>query len=320
MPNEPRGAAPAVALALTLLMWACALSAAPPSPSAGEALYRRGQLPSGEPVQALRQGGATIRGADAACVNCHRRSGLGSSEGRITIPPIAGPYLFVPRGKSLEQLGVPFVDTARLNHDPYTDESLARAIREGIGANGRPLDYLMPRYQIDDAAMAELVAYLKEIKVVPNPGVSTAVLHFATIITPDADPVKRRGMLDVMNQYFADKNNAAARTKAPTLYSSHTMMFRVERRWQLHVWQLSGEAATWEAQLRNYLASQPVLAVISGLGGSNWGPVHQFCEAQALPCLFPNVEAPVGNDSDFYSVYFSRGVLLEAQLIARELA
>src|SRR2546427_4400437 len=51
-----------------------------------------------------------------------RRSGLGSSEGRITIPPIAGPYLFAPRGKSLEQLRIPFVDTARLNHDPYTDE------------------------------------------------------------------------------------------------------------------------------------------------------------------------------------------------------
>ena len=86
------------------------------------------------------------------------------------------------------------------------------------------------------------------------------------------------------------------------------------------MWELTGEPATWEAQLRKYLASQPVFAVISGLGGSNWGPVHRFCEAQALPCLFPNVEAPVGNDSDFYSVYFSRGVLLEAQLIARELA
>jgi hypothetical protein len=321
MPSEPRGAAPAVALALSLLMpWACALSAAPAIPAAGETLYRRGQLPSGEAVQAVRPGGATVRGADAACVNCHRRSGLGSSEGQITIPPIAGPYLFVPRGRSLEQLGVPFVDTVRINHDPYTDESLARAIREGIGANERPLNYLMPRYQIDDAAMAELVAYLKDMKVVPSQGVSAATLNFATIITPDADPVKRRGMLDVMNQYFVDKNNAAARTKAPTLYSSHTMMFRVERRWQLHVWQLSGEPATWEAQLRQYLASQPVFAVISGLGGSDWEPVHRFCEAQGLPCLFPNVEAPVGHDSDFYSVYFSRGVLLEAQLIARQLA
>jgi hypothetical protein len=65
---------------------------------------------------------------------------------------------------------------------------------------------------------------------------------------------------------------------------------------------------------------EPVFAVISGLGGSNWGPVQKFCENESLPCLFPNVEAPTGHDSDFYSVYFSRGVLLESQLIARQLA
>jgi hypothetical protein len=63
-----------------------------------------------------------------------------------------------------------------------------------------------------------------------------------------------------------------------------------------------------------------VFAVISGLGGSTWEPVQQFCEEQSLPCLFPNVEVPTGHDDDFYSVYFSRGVLLEAQLIARQLA
>jgi hypothetical protein len=309
----------AAVIALSGLLGAGAF-AAPPQPSVGEILYRRGLLPSAEPVQATREAGATLRGADAACVNCHRRSGLGSTEGRISIPPIAGPYLFIARGKSLEQQGVPFVDTERVNHEAYTDESLARAIREGVGANGKTLNYLMPRYQIDDAAMAELIGYLKDLKVSPSPGASTSVLHFATIITPDADPVKRRGMLAVMNQYFVDKNNAMARTKAPTLYSSHTMMFRVERRWQLHVWELAGAPATWEAQLRRHLAAEPVFAVISGLGGSNWEPVQRFCEAQSLPCLFPNVEAPVGHDSDFYSVYFSRGVLLEAQLIARELA
>ena len=319
MPNEPRGAAPAVALALSLLM-NCALSAASPGPSAGERLYQRGQLPSGEPVQALRQGGATVRGADAACVNCHRRSGLGSSEGKITIPPVAGPYLFTPRGKSLERLGVPFVDTARINHEAYTDESLGRAIRDGMDAKGRLLNSLMPRYAIDEATMSSLIEYLKDLKTAPAPGATSTVLHFATIITPDADPVKRRGVLAVMNQYFVDKNNAAARTKAPTLYSSHATMFRVERRWQLHVWELTGAPRTWETQLRAHLAAEPVFAVISGLGGSDWGPVERFCEEQGLPCLFPNVEAPVGDDATFYTVYFSRGVLLEAQLIARELA
>lgn len=315
-----RAGARATLLALSVLLWADRLAAAPANASAAESLYRRGLMPSGEPVQATREAGATLKGADAACVNCHRRSALGSTEGRITIPPIAGPYLFIARGKSLEQQGVPFVDTERVNHEAYTDESLARAIREGTGSNGRPLNYLMPRYQIDDATMAGLIDYLKGIKVRPAPGVTARELHFATIITPDADPVKRRGMLDVMNQYFIDKNNAVARTKAPTLYSSHAMMFRVERRWQLHVWELTGAPATWQAQLRRFLAAEPVFAVISGLGGSNWGPVQKFCEEQSLPCLFPNVEAPTGSDSDFYSVYFSRGVLLEAQLIAHELA
>src|ERR1700719_4560989 len=119
----------AAVIALSGLLGAGALAA---QPSVGETLYRHGLLPSAVPVQGTREAGATLKGADAACVNCHRRSGLGSSEGRITIPPIAGPYLFIARGKSLEQQGVPFVDTERINHEAYTDETLARAIRAGV--------------------------------------------------------------------------------------------------------------------------------------------------------------------------------------------
>jgi hypothetical protein len=267
----------------------------------------------------VREADAALQGANAACTNCHRRSGLGSTEGLITIPPIAGPYLFIARGRSLAEAGIPFIDTARLDHDAYTDATLARAIREGKSASGRSLNYLMPRYDIDDAAMSELINYLKSMKVGAAPGVSASVLHFATIIAADADPVKRQGMLDVLRQYVADKNAAVARLKAPPLYSSHRVMFRVQRRWQLHVWELSGASGTWESQLRKRLAAEPVFAVISGLGGSDWEPVHRFCEEESLPCLFPNVEAPAGGDGDFYSVYFSRGVLLEAQLIARQL-
>ncbi len=59
--------------------------------------------------------------------------------------------------------------------------------------------------------------------------------------------------------------------------------------------------------------------MISGLGGSNWGPVHQFCERAALPCLLPNVDLPVVAENDFNPVYFSKGVLLEAALIAQPL-
>ncbi len=283
----------------------------------GRDIFLHGELRAGQPVSATHRGGASVPGRDAACSTCHRRSGLGSVEGLVAVPPIAGAYLYAPHGKSLEALGIPYADTERIAHEPYTDASLARAVRDGVGPDGREFNPLMPRYQLDDRAMASLIAYLKDLPVQPAPGVDAKVLHFATIITPEADALQRKAMLAVMDQYFADKNFAVGRITAPALMSAHRTSFRVERTWQLHVWQLSGPVSGWKSQLRKYLATEPVYAVVSGLGGSHWEPIHGFCEEEHLPCLFPNVLAPPGSDEDFYDVYFNRGVSLEGRLIAR---
>jgi hypothetical protein len=86
------------------------------------------------------------------------------------------------------------------------------------------------------------------------------------------------------------------------------------------VWTLTGDPAAWEEELRQHLAQQPVFAVISGVGGATWEPVHRFCERRGVPCLFPNVDLPVVAEHDFYPLYYSKGVLLEAQLLARRIA
>lgn len=304
------------------------LFAAPPASSnladgsapadVGAAIYRHGLQGSGAPLESTRDAGVRLQGASAACINCHRPSGLGAKAGRDTIPPITGRYLFHPRAKDMEDLDLPYVDGIRADRDPYTDETIARAIRAGLNSEGKPLSYLMPQFALNDADMAALIAYLKHLDQRSPRGVTDTVLHFATIITPDADPVKRRGMLDVLTQYFADKN-AFPLGNTPPLRTSRRMMFMVNRRWQLHVWELTGPATTWEQQLQQHLAAEPVLAVLSGLGGKTWAPVHAFCEHAAIPCLFPNVETPVGSDSDFYSLYLSKGVLLEAELIAKKI-
>jgi len=285
----------------------------------GKAIYLHGTLGSGKPLVAVREGGMRIEGADAACVKCHQRSGLGSKEGNKFIPPITARYLLRPRASQREDLDLPYVEGIRADRDPYTDATIARAIREGLSSEGKPLDYLMPHFELDDADMDALIAYLKRLDQRKVPGVTDSVLHFATIITPDADPVKRAGMLDVLEKFFASKNRYV-RSPAPRVASTRVMMFKVNRRWQLHVWQLTGPPDTWQDQLKRHLAKEPVLAVISGMGGKNWAPVHAFCEQAALPCLFPNVEAPpAGADRDFYSLYFSKGVLLEAGLIAQNI-
>ncbi len=285
------------------------------SASAGEAIYRRGVVASGKPLEGEHRNGVRRVGADAACINCHRRSGLGEIEGRSSIPPITGRYLMHARAKSLEDLDLPYVDAVRLDRDPYTDATIARAIRSGLNSEGKPLNDLMPRFALGDEDMAALISYLKSIDPRRVAGVTDTVLHFATIITPDADPVKRQGMLDVIEHYFTEKNSFHL-GPSPRLRSTRMMMFKVNRQWQLHIWELTGEPSTWEQQLQDKLVKEPVFAVISGLGGKTWAPVHSFCEHAAVPCLFPNVEVPVDAERDFYSIYLSRGVLLEAQLIA----
>jgi hypothetical protein len=295
-----------------------------PQHGAGESIYLRGILPSGDPLEGERQTGElTARGADAACVNCHQRSGLGSIEGAIFIPPITTEYLFHASGHGPDDPVLPYVASQR-NREPYTGSTLARAIREGLDPTGRPLSFLMPRYVLSDTDMAALTGYLKTLSVHRSPGVTDTVLHLATIVTPDADPAKRSGVLDVLTHYVADKNtfpfgpSPRMRTSGKTAYSKS--MYMANLRWQLHVWELTGRAETWSEQLERHLRDEPVFAVLSGVGGSNWTPVHEFCERNALPCLFPNVEVPVEGEGDFYSLYFSRAVLLEAAMIATHIA
>jgi len=313
-----RAAAASFALLPFLLLPLPGRAGTTPSPAVGERLYRDGLLPSGKPLQGRREGGVGVEGAVAACATCHRRSGLGSWEGQIVIPPIIGRYLFRPGARNVEDVDLPHVQGYVPRRDPYTDATLARAIRQGKDQQGRTLNYLMPRYQLDDATMASLIAYLKGLTSAPVPGVTRDTLHFATIITPDADPVARKGMLEVLDQFFADKN-AGYRGDSPPMQSTRGVMYRVNRKWQLHVWSLTGPPETWEAQLREHAAATPVFAVLSGLGGRTWAPVHRFCEQASIPCLLPNVDLPVAAEQDFYPVYYSKGVLLEAQLITRQL-
>lgn len=309
-------------LVLVALLGPLAVRAVDPSADVGQAIYRRGVVASGAPLEASRAGAPPIRGTAAACVDCHLRSGLGGREGRTAIPPITGRYLFRPLPKDGNN-DVPFVPAMRGDREPYTDATLARAIRDGIDSQGRQLSYLMPNFALGDADMAALIGYLKRLDAKRIPGVTDSTLHFATVITPDADPVKRGAMLAVMKQFFEDRN-VRQMVPAPRMLSSGKTaysreMFKVHRRWELHVWELTGPESTWQQQLEKRITAEPVFALVSGLGGRNWAPIHAFCESAAVPCLFPNVDVPVDDESSFYSLYFSKGVLLEAQLMADRL-
>lgn len=282
----------------------------------GERLYRQGILASGEPVRARLIGDVPAQGAQLVCAGCHGRSGLGSGEGRIFMPPVTGTILYRPREIRRKQLY-----DARTLRPAYTDATLARAIRDGVDPAGRPLDPMMPRYALSDADLASLIAYLKTLSSAPSPGVTESHIRFATVIAGEVAGRARKSVLDVLEAFVESKNADTRREttlarRSPFHKAAH---YEAYRKWALDVWELEGPPDAWPAQLEAHYAREPVFAVIGGVGAGSWAPVHAFCERNEVPCLLPNTDLPVLAERDFYTLYFTRGMALEAEVLARHL-
>lgn len=59
-------------------------------------------------------------------------------------------------------------------HEKYTDELVRRAITQGIGATGKPLDRVMPRWKLSDKDLDDVIDYLKQL----SKGISPPVKPF----------------------------------------------------------------------------------------------------------------------------------------------
>ena len=284
----------------------------------GRRIYMEGILPSGEPLKGQRQNATEVEGAAAACETCHRRSGMGSLEGNIVIMPITGNYLFATD----EDRQLALVDTREAKnvtrpHAPYTLESISKAIREGVNVSGRPMSPLMPHYALSDAEIKAVTAYLRQLSSVVSPGVGADTLKFATIITPGVDPKQGEAMVAMMRSAFTQRNDTqeahSGRMRMPL-----DLLPRTLRNWELTVWELKGAPETWGAQLAENYKREPVFAVISGVSNTTWAPVDAFCQQEKLPCMFPSVALPPA-ETAYYSLYYSRGVALEADVLAKYL-
>lgn len=275
--------------------------------AAGKRLYLEGRSVSGEFIKATVQGDVALKGDQATCQSCHGRSGMGTIESGTIPPGITGPVLFTPDIRTRTQRQRP----------AYTEKTLARAIRHGIDSTGKPLNPLMPRFQLSDRDLKALTAYLRQLGSKLSPGATDTTLRIATLIAGNVDPALAQAELDVIQTFVAARNRGGPQR----LRGGHFPHDIKEtfRRWSLDVWRVSGAPETWPAQIEKLYRNKPVFALIGGLSAGPWQPIHDFCEEQEIPCLLPDIDLPPNNVNDFYSYYFSRGLLLEADIIASTL-
>lgn len=303
---------------------------APPSPDAsiielGRRMYDEGINPDGEPMKATVQGDIPVDGTMFTCVSCHLKSGLGSLEGTVITLPTNWGYLKRPL------VGADMSEEARERlpkelqqgefRSAYDDKSLARAIRMGKDPNGREFDLVMPRYALDKAEMDTLIAYLKELSDEFSPGVDETTMHFGTVIAGDVSREDQEAMLAVLRAVVRDHNSQTRhedeRRRRGPYYKQEK--WDPYRRWELHPWRLEGDPKTWRDQLSAHYAARPVFALLGGIAEGQWRPIHEFCEEIELPNLFPMTDFPVISDSDWYTVYFSKGLYQEGEAVARYL-
>jgi ABC-type branched-subunit amino acid transport system substrate-binding protein len=340
-------------VALSLLLVSTSSFAAPPSLSAapqetlrlGERVYREGVLPSGEPLQASLKGGHSAPGTTFACVSCHLRSGLGSLNDNTIIPPINGAKLFKPLQiySSPRNIAQPFKPRVVLDlkekyyqvnqrRPVYTDTSLAYALRDGIDSAGRKMNDVMPRYLLDDENMKIVISYLRSLSSKLSPGVSDTAIRFATIITDDISPEYRNAMLAPLENFIKNKNLSNAndlrgsRSRSAGLRSrsagarsrimaetSYDMRGVATRELSLSRWVLKGSPETWRAQLEEYYRKEPVFALLGGITNGEWEPIHQFCEENHIPSIFPITDFPVISQAEWYTLYLSKGYYQEGE-------
>ena len=286
----------------------------------GRRIYRENIGSNDQPVTAKAQGDVPIQGPQFACVNCHKRSGLGASEGTKTAPPITREFLFQARERTRKELYASSAGASGVR-PAYTEATLRKAILGGVDANGRNLDPLMPRYVLSPQETDALVAYLKSLSHSTAPGVGETEIHFATVIAGNVPPNSVSAMQGVIGAFIDDKNSGTRLEERRANNGPWQMenMNKAYRKWVLHTWTLQGEPNTWPEQLRSEYAKQPVFALIGGIGQGTWQPVHDFCQSSEVPCIFPSIEQTPQADESFYSLYFSKGLRLETEALAKYL-
>ena len=300
------------------------------APDPGERIYREGILPSGKTLLGFIKGDLQAFGSSFTCDSCHMRSGLGSLEGNVLTTPTNGPSLYQPRNVVVGPRPGMVMGRGKSQPPPppppprpaYTDETLAAALRGGVDPSGRVFDQIMPRYNLNESDMAELVSYLKRLSSGYSPGVDAETLRFATVITDDLPPEQSKQHLALLNEFVSKTNDRTdyiehqvtnSRVRRQLMTSGRVAY----RKLSLSVWQLKGAPETWRAQLDEQYRKEPVFALLGGMSGSVWKPVHLFCEENRIPCLFPQTDIPVISDTDWYTLYLSKGYYQEGEAAAR---
>ena len=125
--------------------------------SNGERIYFTGESETGPQITSQMQGMHRMQAGRMACADCHGSDGRGGTV-RMMMSSFDAPdirYSTLIEGEHEDAHG---------EHPPYMDEDIKRAVTEGIDPAGEELDWIMPRWEMTDEQLNDLIAYMKTLE------------------------------------------------------------------------------------------------------------------------------------------------------------
>ena len=226
------------------------------------------------------------------CESCHGSDGRGRPEGGVVPADITWSRLTTP------MVSIGGTERAR---SAYTGDLIGRAVTGGLNADGATLDSTMPRFEIHQDDLSDLLSYLRRIEQDLDSGLTEQSIALGTIVptgaTPDAlGPV----IAAVLKGYAQDINERGG------IYN---------RRLELTV----KEAATREQAVEHAtaLAAQgEIFAVVSPVTAGVEQEIERLIDAYAMPLIGPLTELPRQDERiQRQTFYLLSGVATEARLL-----
>jgi ABC-type branched-subunit amino acid transport system substrate-binding protein len=243
-----------------------------PEEKRGKQIYLKGEdgASRGEIKAVLGGDGLELPATSFTCANCHSLRGEGKQEGGLQPPAVNWEALTSRRVSAL----------TRRERTPYTEATLARAIRAGLNPAGAPLHPGMPRYEMSAEQLSDLVAYLKKIGKDADTeiGVTETTLKVGAAL-PLSGPLARVGQ-DVraaLAAYFAEVNSGGG------IYG---------RRFELIVEDSAGDPARTAEATRKLVEVDGVFALVGSFEPRASGPTNEYLSRREVPLVGPTTLSP----------------------------
>jgi cytochrome c oxidase subunit II len=124
--------------------------------SNGERIFFTGTSSTGPAISAQFPGMHSMPSGRTACAECHGRQGQGGVV-RWMMTTFEAPDI------RYSTLTAEDHGNGHGDHPEYTDETLKRAITGGVDPSGEPLEWMMPRWNMTDDQLNDLIAFLQTL-------------------------------------------------------------------------------------------------------------------------------------------------------------